>query len=193
MQGIDYVCDRKVRWEAKQVEVSSNRKQDCPTLKGTRRGGGVTGTEDYPGEADVREEAHLLPEMSPEAGGGEMLQLLPASCLPASQRCLPLATLSQNLAGKEAFRKQPFCITEAEQEKSKKGMTDRPGTGTKDKSSLPKELLLKEILFQDTVLQSPRPCHYDWSMKYPRKSQILQEVGPMGQVTQLLSLQPPTL
>lgn len=72
----------------------------APTLKGTRRGGGVTGTQDYPREADVREEAHLLPEMSPEAGRGEMLQLLPASCLPASQRCLPLATLSQNSAGK---------------------------------------------------------------------------------------------
>lgn len=36
MQGIDYVCDRKVRWEAKQVEVSSNRKHDCPDPQGDK-------------------------------------------------------------------------------------------------------------------------------------------------------------
>lgn len=36
-------------------------------LKGTKRGGRVTGTQDYPVEADAMEETHLLPETSCEA------------------------------------------------------------------------------------------------------------------------------
>lgn len=102
MQGIDYIRDRRVRWEAKRRSAATGSTA-APTLKGRRRGGGLTGTQDFLVGADVMEEAHLLPEMSPEAEREEEKYFVSQPLVFS----LSTAMLSQNSAGTGGVGTQP--------------------------------------------------------------------------------------